>query len=212
MLPDLGHGIVKSAQTCHCDWMLGWTRFRDQVRQSSEKINREGREQWSTIYYEKITEDYAIYIFKRLSRDNFIKFYPDQLITYRSRLTLGKGIAIGIARESQTANRGGPERDDPDEYTYNNRSVEDGRPNGGVARYFSKAHTWPRNPAYVTFEYPNLSPMKKKPARHAGGYRGSPRLSPKLRFRAHSRVRRPLNSTRDASAERITRACATCHF
>lgn len=38
------------------------------------------------IDYEKITG----YIFKR-SRDNFLKFYPDQVIMYRSRLTLGKG-------------------------------------------------------------------------------------------------------------------------
>lgn len=68
--------------------------------------NNEAR--YTTKRLQKITR----YIFKR-SRDNFIKFYPDQLITYRSRLTLGKDIAIGIARESQTANRGGPERDDP---------------------------------------------------------------------------------------------------
>jgi len=118
---------------------------------------------------------------------------------------------MGIAYKSQTIT-GRTKGDDPVS-THNNRSIEDRRLDGRVvpssSAYFSKAHTWPRNPAYVAFEYSNLSPIKK--LYDAQRVTEKPRLNPKLRFCAHSHVRRPLNSMRDTSVEQITRACATCH-
>jgi len=69
-------------------------------RTTGEKNNEA---QYTMERLQKITR----YIFKRC-RDNFLKFYPDQLITYRSR----EKVAIGIARESQTTT-GRSEGDDP---------------------------------------------------------------------------------------------------
>ena len=187
--------------------MLGWIP-RPQVLHSRRDWRR--GKQWSSIYHGEITEDYAIYIWV-ISRYNFFKFYPDQLITYRSRPTLRRGSHRDCLWKPN--HNGADGRGRSLVSTHNNRSIEDRRPDGRVvppsSAYFSKAHTWPRNPAYVAFEYSNLSPIKKKPTE---GLRRKPRLNPKLRFRAHSRVRRPLNSTRDTSAEQITRACATCHL